>query len=104
MDNINPRKLEDARLDRMEQHQQELKKDLNVLTNDVREIKNALIGSSLVNDKGMVGKLKEIEEDLEILKDYRTKNAEHMKLIIWIGIIVGGALIAGIAKGLIPTL
>ena len=26
MDNINPRKLEDARLDRMEQHQQELAK------------------------------------------------------------------------------
>ncbi len=103
MDNINPRKLEDARLDRMEQHQQELKKDLNILTNDVKEIKDAIIGNVLSEDKGMVGKLKEMEKELEDLKKYRIENGVYMKIIVGIGAIIGTVFITMVAKGLIQV-
>ena len=102
--NVNLEKIAQERLDKMESHQKELKKDLDIVSNNVREIKEAIIGNVLSDDRGMVGKLKEMEKELDDLKKYRIQNAEHMKIIIWIGVIVGGVLVAGIAKGLIPTI
>jgi uncharacterized protein YPO0396 len=101
--NVNLEKLTQERLDRMESHQKELKKDLDKVSSDVKEIKDAIIGNVLSEDKGMVGKLKEMEKELEDLKKYRIKNGVYMKIIVGIGAIIGTVFITMVVKGLIQV-
>jgi len=99
--NVNLEKLAQERLDKMESHQKELKKDMDVVANNVREIKEAIIGNVLSDDKGMVGKLKEMERELEELKKYRIENGVYMKIIVGIGTVIGSVFIGMVLKGLI---
>ena len=101
--NVSLEKLAQERLDKMESHQKELKKDLDIVSNNVREIKEAIIGNVLSDDKGMVGKLKEMEKELEDLKKYRIENGVYMKIIVGIGAIIGTVFITMVAKGLIQV-
>lgn len=101
--NVNLEKLAQERLDRMESHQKELKKDLDKVSSDVKEIKDAIIGNVLSEDKGMMGKLKGMEKELEDLKKYRIENGVYMKIIVGIGAIIGTVFITMVAKGLIQV-
>jgi uncharacterized protein YPO0396 len=101
--NVNLEKLAQERLDKMESHQKELKKDLDIVSNNVREIKEAIIGNVLSDDRGMVGKLKEMEKELEVLKNYRIENRVYMKIVIGIGAVIGTVFITMVAKGLIQV-
>jgi uncharacterized protein YPO0396 len=101
--NVSLEKLAQERLNRMESHQKELKKDLDKVSNDVREIKDAIIGNVFTDDKGMVGKLKEMEKELEDLKKYRIENGVYMKMIIGIGAVIGTVFITMVVKGLIQV-
>ena len=76
----------------MQEHQRGFRKDLEKVSNDVTQIKEALIGNPLVKDSGMVFKLAEIEKNLdkqedeiEKLKEERIRNGVYMKIIIIIG-------------------
>lgn len=101
--NVNLEKLAQERLDRMESHQKELKKDLDKVSNDVKEIKDAIIGTAFSDDKGMLGKLKEMEKELEDLKKYRIENGVYMKMIIGIGAVIGTVFVTMVVRGLIQV-
>lgn len=103
MQNLPQDKVSTERLDRMESHQTELKKDISILNNNVREIKEAIIGNVLSDDKGMVGKLKDMEEELEDLKKYRIENGVYMKMVIGVGAAIGTTFIIMVMKGLIQV-
>jgi hypothetical protein len=51
----------------------------------------------------MVGKLKEMEKELEVLKNYRIENRVYMKIVIGIGAVIGTVFITMVAKGLIQV-
>lgn len=77
----------------------EEKKKLENIERDVHEIKSALIGNSLIGDKGLTGQMIafkekqiEIEKKVETLIEERVKNTVYIKIINWLG----GTIIAGI--------
>lgn len=92
--------LELNKIDRVEQHQRELKKDMQQISDDVKEIKLAITGNPMTKDDGMVGELREVKYDLEdqkkeidALKEDRIRNTVYMQLILWFSGIAGGAVI-----------
>ena len=92
--------LEVNKIDRVEQHQRELKKDMQQISDDVKEIKTALVGNPMTKDDGMVGKLREVVYDLEAqkkeidgLKEDRIRNTVYMQIILWFSGIAGTAVI-----------
>ena len=92
--------LEVNKIDRVEQHQRELKKDMQQISDDVKEIKLAITGNPMTKDDGMVGKLREVVYDLEAqkkeidgLKEDRIRNTVYMQIILWFSGIAGTAVI-----------
>ena len=70
--------LESERLDRIEQHLKLLKEDSNIRSADIKEIKQALIGSALNDYKGLVWKISDIDNRVTELED----NYNEMKVYI----------------------
>lgn len=92
--------LELNKIDRVEQHQRELKKDMQQISDDVKEIKLAIMGNPMTKDDGLVGKIREVVYDLEAqkkeidgLKEDRIVNTVYMKIILWFSGIAGAAVI-----------
>jgi hypothetical protein len=88
------------KIDRVEQHQRELKKDMQQISDDVKEIKLAIMGNPMTKDDGIVGKIREVVYDLEAqkkeidaLKEDRIINTVYMKMILWFSGIAGAAVI-----------
>lgn len=69
-------------------------KQFNSLRKDVKEIKNALLGSETYGQKGYLHRLEDVEEDVEELKDFKKKALYYATGAIT----VGGALGAIIAQ------
>lgn len=51
---------------------------------DITEIKSALIGNGLSGDKGMVGKVEKLEEQVLKLTEERIKNTVYIKLLSFV--------------------
>ena len=73
-------KIESEKIDRLEHHFKIHKQDMNDVINSVNNIENALIGSTLTGNKGIVHLLDDIKnrvqdlEDKQILADARLEN------------------------------
>jgi predicted RNA-binding protein with EMAP domain len=63
----------------------------NSLRKDVKEIKNALLGSEVYGQKGYLHRLEDVEEDVEHLKNFKKK-------VFWYG---SGAIAAGSFFGVV---
>jgi fructose-1,6-bisphosphatase len=84
--------LEIERLDRLEKKQQELVEDLAIVGENIRDIKNAIVGNELNNNHGMLFKINEIEdrvEDLETFKNEVSVYVNQFKVVI---VIILGSL------------
>ena len=82
---------EKQRFEKMEQSVQKIEQDISV-------IKSAIIGNELSGDKGLVGKVEQLEEKVKILTEERIKNTVYIKQLTFvlttvavtvIGIIIG---------------
>jgi len=51
---------------------------------DIAEIKMALLGSALSGDKGLVGRINDIDERLKALELVRNQSYNLNKVIIWL--------------------
>jgi hypothetical protein len=70
---------------------------------DVMEIKAALLGNSMSGDKGLVGRIEVLNLSHEVLEgqvktliEEKIKNALYIRLINWLLIVIGTAVIGGI--------
>ena len=71
--------LESERLDRIEQHLRLLKQDGETRAADIREIKQALIGSPLNDHKGLVWKINDIDVRVQNLEDQESEIQVYVK-------------------------
>lgn len=71
--------LESERLDRIEQHLKLLKKDGEERSSDIREIKQALIGSPLNDYKGLVWKVSDIDQRVQNLENQESEIQVYIK-------------------------
>ena len=51
---------------------------------DIAEIKTALLGSALSGDKGLVGRINDVDERLKVLELVRNQSYNLNKVIIWL--------------------
>ena len=61
----------------------ECKYTMEQIEKDIAEIKMALLGSALSGDKGLVGRINDIDERLKALELVRNQNYNLNKVIIW---------------------
>lgn len=83
---------DNERLDRIEQHLKLLKQDSENRTQDIKEIKTAIIGNGL-GTKGLVKQLAEIDERVDDLEEFKKEvsiyvNQFKVALLLIIGGIV----------------
>lgn len=71
--------LESERLDRIEQHLRLLKQDGEERASDIKEIKQALIGSALNDYKGLVWKVSDIDERVQKLEEQESEIQVYIK-------------------------
>ena len=61
----------------------ECKYIMEQIEKDIAEIKTALLGSALSGDKGLVGRINDIEDRLKVLELVRNQSYNLNKVIIW---------------------
>lgn len=59
-------------------------KIMGQIEKDIAEIKTALLGSALSGDKGLVGRINDIDERLRALELVRNQSYNLNKVIIWL--------------------
>lgn len=66
------------------------------IQSDVKEIKTALLGNTLSGEKGLTGRLNEIdirqksiETEMKELREERVKNTVYVKIITWLLAVIG---------------
>lgn len=57
---------------------------MSQIEKDIAEIKTALLGSALSGDKGLVGRINDIDERLKALELLKNQNYNLNKVIIWL--------------------
>ena len=57
---------------------------MSQIEKDIAEIKTALLGSALSGDKGLVGRINDIEDRLKVLELVRNQSYNLNKVIIWL--------------------
>ena len=62
----------------------ECKYMMEQIEKDIAEIKMALLGSALSGDKGLVGRINDIEDRLKVLELVRNQSYNLNKVIIWL--------------------
>lgn len=86
------------RLDRLEKKQQELVEDVAIISENIRDIKNAIVGNELNNNKGMLFKINEIEDRVEELEVFKNEMSVYVKQFKAVMLIVLGALATILVK------
>jgi len=76
-------KIENEKIDRLENHFKVYKTDMIDVRNSVNNIENALIGSSLNGNKGMVHLLDDIKERVKDLEEKQILADELASNIKW---------------------
>jgi hypothetical protein len=72
--------------------------NLDQLSQDIKEIKQALLGSEFNNYKGMVSQVKEIDERVENLEAFKNEMTVYLNQFKVAFIIIFGALITLLFK------
>ena len=72
--------------------------DLEQLSKDIKEIKQALLGSEFNNFKGMVSQMKEIDDRVENLEIFKNEISVYVNQFKVAFVIIFGALITLIFK------
>ena len=76
-------KLENEKIDRLEQHFKIYKEDMNDVVQSVNNIESALIGSSLTGNKGIVHLLDEIKNRVKDLEDKQILADDRLETFKW---------------------
>lgn len=84
--------LEIERLDRLEKKQQEFAEDLAIVGENIRDIKNAIVGNELNNGHGMLYKINEIEDRVEDLEVFKNEVSVYVKQFKVVMLIILGSL------------
>lgn len=69
---------------------EEIKKDVDIIRDDVKEIKDALLGNEFNQNNGVVKRLSVVETDVKELKEDKIKN-KNLLLGLAMGAGIGGA-------------
>ena len=72
--------------------------NLDQLTQDIKEIKQALLGSEFNNFKGMISQVKEIDDRVEHLENFKNEMSVYLHQFKVAFAIVFGALITLLFK------
>ena len=72
--------------------------NLDQLTQDIKEIKQALLGSEFNNFKGMVHQVKEIDDRVEHLENFKNEMSVYLNQFKVAFVIIFGALITLLFK------
>ena len=72
--------------------------NLDQLSKDIKEIKQALLGSEFNNFKGMVSQVKEIDDRVENLETFKNEMSVYLNQFKVACIIIFGALITLLFK------
>lgn len=82
-----------------------MEQNITTIQNDISEIKAALLGNKISGEKGIVGKIVELEEQLEeqetkieLLLEEKTKITVYIKIITWIMAAIGTGILGFIVK------
>ncbi len=90
--------LEIERWDRLEKKQQEFAEDLAIVSENIRDIKNAIVGNELNNNHGMLFKINEIEDRVEDLEVFKNEISVYVKQFKAVVIIILGSLATILVK------
>ena len=90
--------IESERLDRIEQHLKQLKNDSETRSNDIKEIKQALLGNDLNGFRGLVWKISDIDNRVTDLEDNDSELKVYIKQAKVIAIAFTAALVTLIFK------
>jgi uncharacterized protein YkvS len=61
----------------------DMKEDFKGMQEDITVIKSALVGNEISGDKGMVGKVDKLQEELAILTEDRIRNSIYISQLSW---------------------
>ncbi len=86
--------LENERLDRIEQHLKNLKLNDEKQGDLLLNIENALVGSQMNGNKGIVYLVSDIDARLKVLEQREALNDESIKNIKWLSRAIGTSIIA----------
>lgn len=86
--------LENERLDRIEQHLKNLKLNDEKQGELLLKIENALVGSQMNGNKGIVYLVSDIDARLKVLEQREALNDESIKNIKWLSRAIGTSIIA----------
>lgn len=91
--------IDTERLDRIEQHLKLLRKDSDVYLLDIKEIKDALLGTALNNYQGLVWRVSDMNQRLEKVEE----RDQEIKVYLNQFKVVIGAILAGLVTLLIKV-
>lgn len=96
----NLEKFNSEKIDRLEQHYSNIKKDVSDIKDKLGLVLNSLVGDDKMGSIGVVDRLKDLEKELEDLKKAKVQTDVYFKIIIFIGSIITVGLITLIIKNL----
>lgn len=87
-------KLANARFDRMEQHLSLIKNRNIEISEDVSQIKSAIVGNTYSGGKGLIHTMQEVTKRMDDTEDAIALLKENMNILKWIARTVGALLLA----------
>ena len=90
--------IESERLDRIEQHLKQLKLDSEIRSNDIKEIKQALLGNDLNGFRGLVWKISDIDTRVIDLEENYAELKVYIKQAKVIAVAFTAALVTLLFK------
>ena len=87
-------KMNEGRLDRMEQHLSIMKKKNQEMSEDVSKIKSAIIGNDFTGGKGFIHTMEDVKKRMDCNDDDIAILKENMNILKWIARSVGALIFA----------
>lgn len=84
---------------KLEKDISELSEAISTISSDLKDLKTAIMGGALSQEKGIAVRLKEMEQEIEDIKKYRIENGVYMKIILGLGALVSTLVVTSIVKG-----